>query len=273
MMPASVFLADMNREQVREFAPGATVVLPTASTEQHGPHLPICTDTVECTAICQQAAELARTLVPVAVTPTLTFGYSHNHIPQPGMMSLTPATFLQVMRELGDCLYRSGFRRLVIINSHGWNDELIRVATYELSIAYHMTIAASSYWTVAWQSLVREADATQLGRIPSHAGAFETALMLVLRPELVDRSPLPPAGDKEHIGLEQTQRPLIRIAGRRRGVGPGYTDDPSAATAEAGRKYLSIIARDVAAFIVDVHRQHSASEPHSDKSERVMPES
>ena len=102
-MPQSVLLAELTREQIRRLAPEATVVLPTAAIEQHGPHLPTLTDTAACGAVCQRAAEAAAAEgATVLVAPVMWIGHSHHHFPHPGVLSLSTGTFVQVLRELGD---------------------------------------------------------------------------------------------------------------------------------------------------------------------------
>lgn len=258
-MASTVLLAELTREQIREIAPRATVVLPTAAIEQHGPHLPIITDTLACTTVCQRAAEVASAEVPVLVAPTLPYGFSHHHVPHPGVLTLSATTFLHALRDLGESLFRSGFRRVAIINGHGGNDELIRVVARELTNTLPVSVAAASYWTIAWQALVREAGAGQLSRLPGHAGAFETSLVLALRPELVDHAALPAALGAPEATPEQRLAPAVILAGQRLGTGPGYSDDPAKATAEAGQRYLATIVRAVAAFLTDFHRRHPDS--------------
>lgn len=255
-MPTTVLLAEMTREQVRELAPRATVVLPTAAVEQHGPHLPLLTDTLACTAICQRAAEVASAEVPVVVAPTLPYGYSHHHRPQPGVLSLAWMTFAQAVRDLCESLYESGFRRIAIINGHGGNDELIRIVARDLNVSLPVSVAAASYWTIAWQALVAEAGAEGLHRLPGHAGAFETSLVLALRPDLVDHAAIPPALKAEKSPAAQILEPTVLPAGMRLGTGPGYNDDPGAASAERGERYLATIVREVAAFLVRFHHRH-----------------
>jgi creatinine amidohydrolase len=255
-VPTTVLLAELTREQVRELAPRATVVLPTAAIEQHGPHLPLLTDAAACTAICQRAAEVASAEVPVVVAPTLPYGYSHHHRPHPGVLSLSWTTFAYAVRDLCESLYESGFRRIAIINGHGGNDEIIRVVARDLNFALPLSVAAASYWTIAWQALVAEAGAEGLDRLPGHAGSFETSLVLALRPELVDRAAMPPALAATKSPSVQILEPTVLPAGTRLGTGPGYNDDPGAGSVERGERYLATIVREVAAFLVRFHRRH-----------------
>src|SRR5438270_1928696 len=171
-MDTSILLAEMTREQIRRIAPETTVVLPTAAIEQHGPHLAIVTDTLAVTTICQRAAELASKETPVVVAPPVHFGSSHHHFPHPGVLSLSNATFTRVVVEICESLARSGFRRIAVINGHGGNDEAVRVAAREVGLSHpDVTIAASSYWTIAHEALVGEGGAAELGQLPGHAGA------------------------------------------------------------------------------------------------------
>jgi len=248
---ARVILSEMTREQVRRVAGETTVVVPTASIEQHGPHLPVQTDTVACETVCRRAAELASAEISVTVAPTLTYGISHHHFPHPGVLSLTPSTFMLVLREVCESLVRSGFPRIAIVNGHGGNDAAIRVVAQDLANYLPVTIAAASYWTIARDSLVEEADALAVGPLPGHAGGFETSLILALRPDLVDGRP-PAAGGppRPAAGLPA----LIARGGQRIGDGPGYSDDASAASAERGQRFLETIARDLASFLVQFHK-------------------
>ncbi len=137
MMRPRVLLAEMTREQIRAIAPQTTVILPTTSTEQHGPHLPIMTDNLACMTICQRAAEVANEQTPVTVAPPIHYGSSHHHFPKPGVLSLSSPTFIQVVKEILESLVRSGFPRIAIINGHGGNDDAVRVAATEVSLAHN----------------------------------------------------------------------------------------------------------------------------------------
>src|SRR5207244_3465025 len=101
---------------------------------------------------------------------------------------------------------------------------------------------------------VEEGAAAELGQLPGHAGAFETSLVMALRPELVDKAAYPAALGKPPFPPDARQRPTVIRAGSSLGSGPGYTDDPSRASAEAGSRMLDLIVREVAAFLVELGR-------------------
>jgi len=254
-MTPKTLLAEMTREQIRRIAPTAIAVLPTAAIEQHGPHLAIATDTLACTTICQRAAELATAEgTPVTVAPTLQFGASHHHRPYPGVLSLSLTTFVQVVKELCESLALSGFRRIVIVNGHGGNDAAIRVAATDVSLAHPVSIAAASYWTIAAGALAEDGRVREVGQLPGHAGGFETALVLALRPELVDRASYPTARSGPPYTPDLAQRATVIAEGGSIGAGPGYTDDPSRASAEDGEHLLRIITGELARFLVSFGR-------------------
>src|SRR5579859_4408067 len=140
-------LNEMTREQIGRVAPASTVVLPTAATEQHGPHLPILTDCLCCETIALRAAERAAPDAPITVAPLLPYGSSHHHLDFPGVMSLTGETFTRALVELCRTLAASGFRRIFLLNGHGGNEEAIRTVTREVALSTPATIAAASYWT------------------------------------------------------------------------------------------------------------------------------
>ncbi|MBI2940073.1 MAG: creatininase family protein [Chloroflexi bacterium] len=253
-MQPRLFLAEMTREQIRAAAPETTVVLPTASIEQHGPHLPIFTDTAACTTVCQRAAELASAQVSVTIAPPLHFGSSHHHFPHPGVLSLQASTFIQVVLELCESLERSGFRRIAIVNGHGGNEDPLRVAAREFSLTHDATVAMASYWTIARQALLEEGQADEVGRVPGHAGGFETSLILALRPDLVQPAAYPPDVGRQFPPGVADLPAMVARRDQLIGLGPGYTDDPAAASAEHGNRFLDIITRSLADFLVRFSR-------------------
>src|SRR5262245_33503799 len=133
-MKAALLLEEMTRESLNEIASRALVVLPVGATEQHGPHLPVGTDSFTVEYIAHAASSDAAGSIPVVVAPTLRFGSSHHHIPFGGTLSLSTETYYRVITELTESLILGGFKRLFILNGHGGNNELIQLAARDLAL-------------------------------------------------------------------------------------------------------------------------------------------
>jgi len=239
-----LLLEELTREEARALAPDALVVLPVGAVEQHGPHLPVGTDYFAVEHIARAAADALAGRVPVLIAPTLPFGSSHHHLPFGGTLSLSTETYYRVLRDLAESLIVSGFRRIFILNGHGGNNELIQLVARDLALQHPAHLAAAPYWSIAWDALVA-AQAHVGAGLPGHAGAFETALMLALRPALV-REPRPhrdsPAGSHPR-GPNASYRAELHGAWRQI---DGYTDSPDQADAARGAEYLAAIVREVA---------------------------
>jgi len=252
----TVLFAEMTREQIRQAAPGAVAVLPTAAIEQHGPHLPVWTDALICETVTRRAAEKAAPQVPIVVAPILSFGSSHHHYPHPGVLSFTSHNYAAAVTDVLQGLARSGFRKLAVINGHGGNTNLNGIVAQDMvnRLGHPVTMASADYWDIAGKA-IGESNIFPRGWVPGHAGKFETALVLGLRPDLVDREALAAAPEvASDGGLDvQLEGGVVQEHGTW-GIGPGYTDNPALATAEAGRACLEIIVEKVAEFLVAFHR-------------------
>ncbi|MCA9878465.1 MAG: creatininase family protein, partial [Thermomicrobiales bacterium] len=160
---------EITRGEAAARAPEALVVVPVAATEQHGPHLPLGTDTFLVEAVARQAAVLAASEIDILVTPTLPVGASHHHLPFGGTLSLASETYYRAVRDVVRSLITDGFRRVFVINGHGGNHELIQVVVRDLVLEEQANLAAASYWDLARAALAEQApDVT--GRLPGHAG-------------------------------------------------------------------------------------------------------
>lgn len=248
-------------EHTREALPGdpaTLLVLPTGATEQHGPHLPIGTNSLVVERLANIAAEVARHQIPIVVAPVLPFGSSAHHLPFGATMSLSSETYLRVMNELLDSVAASGFRRVFILNGHGGNHELMQVAARDAALKHDITVAAGSYWSIAWEALI-DAGAGKIGRLPGHAGAFETSLMLSLHPMLV--SEVRPG----HRATDTTTSRRAYDRGLRTEhhgswvAMDGYSDGSEEASAELGQEYLDLIGSAIAeAFMATVRGAEAA---------------
>ncbi len=248
----TVLLEEMTRDQIKELAPNAVAVLPTASIEQHGPHLPIVTDTLLCGTVARRAAEAVGDQARVVVAPVLPFGNSHHHRPFAGVLSLASDTYMAAVRDVLEGLALSGFRKLVVLNGHGGNTDSNAVVGLDFvnRLGHPVTIATAAYWDIARPALV-EANILPGGRIPGHAGRFETALVMAIRPELVNQEGLSQTQDQSQVkgGLfAALTGATVQVHGSW-AASTGYTDEPAAATADEGRAMLDIIVQRVAEFL------------------------
>jgi creatinine amidohydrolase len=241
----------MTRQELNAAAPGAIAVLPTAATEQHGPHMAVGTDTLLVTTVAERAAQAAADTVPVIITPPLPFGSSHHHYPFGGTLSLTSEVFAGAVRDVLVGLVRDGFRKLVVLNGHGGNKDLIGAASQDLvnRLGEAATVASCNYWDIARPALVA-ADLLPAERIPGHAGHFETSAILALRPDWVDEDARAGTSDMsaESTGLDVELTGAVVQTYGAWSRSPGHTDDPAAASAGLGKQMLDIIVEQVACF-------------------------
>jgi creatinine amidohydrolase len=233
---ARLLLQEWTRQDAATSAGTTLLVLPVGATEQHGPHLPTGTDFLCVEHIARSAAARAAAHIPVVVAPTLPFGSSHHHLPFGATLSLATETYYRVLVDVLESAITSGFRRIFLLNGHGGNHELVQLAARDLALKHPANIAAASWWTLAADGLVA-AGAAERGRMPGHAGALETALILALHPQLV-REPRP----HREAGPGLDPRPFM--AGYRVEESGfwqsfnGYTDSPDRAEAVHGQMYF-----------------------------------
>ena len=246
-----VLFEEMTREHIKAIAPNAIAVMPTAATEQHGPHMAVGTDTLLVSTVAARAAESAADSVPVVVTPPLAFGSSHHHIPFGGTLSLTSNTFIEVVREVTVGLAKTGFRKIAILNGHGGNSDHVGVAGQDLvnRLGQPVTVASCNYWDLTRAALV-EKGLIEGARVPGHAAHFETSLVMALRPNWIDAEALAKVEDQSSAagGLDvDLTGAVVQTYGTFQ-AGPGHTDNPADATPELGNAMLEVIVAQVAQF-------------------------
>ncbi|MCC6832613.1 MAG: creatininase family protein [Thermoleophilia bacterium] len=254
-----ILFDEQTRVRLRELSSEALCVWPVGATEQHGPHLPTATDAMHAEWVAREAAVRAAGLgVTVVVAPTLHIGSSAHHLPFGGTMSLPTETYYRVIRAGVESLVTDGFRRVMVVNGHGGNHELIQLAVRDLALALSdVHLGAGSWWTIAWDALVA-AGAAEIGRFPGHAGRFETSLVLALRPDLVVH-PLP---HRDEPGTTDPRRFGADVRAEHAGFWQsidGYGDSPDLASAELGRRWLDVSADVVAAAYAAF--QHASGGP------------
>ncbi|SEB29282.1 creatinine amidohydrolase [Streptomyces melanosporofaciens] len=142
-------LTELTWREVRRAGEEGIALLPIGSQEQHASHLPMGTDTLLVEEVVDRALDmLAREAGPGVVRlPALPFGHSPHHL-FAAAVSLSAATLGAVLDDILDSLVTSGYRRIMVVNGHGGNDEIMRLAVKRFALRSPVTVAACSYWTL-----------------------------------------------------------------------------------------------------------------------------
>jgi len=241
--------ARLKAQDLRRLAEdGAVVIVPVASIEQHGPHLPVMTDTRLGHEVAVRAARKAQPQRPTVVTPVVWSGLSEHHMPFGGTLTLSHDTFRAVLRDLIVSLTRHGFRDVLIANSHGGNIVATQQIADEFAGQLGATIVATTYVAEAGQAigdLLEDQDSVQ------HACEAETAMMMAVEPDLVDASDLAALGTQRGAGFLKAGhgsyrwRPFAHITAN------GVSGIPEKATSDKGEKLLEVASDALARLITD----------------------
>jgi creatinine amidohydrolase len=254
-------LAALTRDEVRRVGADGLVVVPFGATEQHGPHLPVGTDTLHVVHVASQAARAVADEFDVAVAPAMPYGCSEHHMPFGGTATLTSDTFLRVATEVVGSLVRSGCRRLFLLNGHGGNAELLSVAARDIAIAHSIDVASGNWWSVGDGPAGAPPTIPEV-RVPGHAGGFETSVALALHPSLVGALPTAREGLPAGAVRDAAPRPSRLDSGTLLTGIDGYTDFPDRASPDAGRAYLERAVAATAEAFRAFMRATTPSSPH-----------
>lgn len=175
-------LADMTWQEVDALDRKVVVLIPTGSLEQHGPHLPLFTDSILVSYIADQ---IDLTIgKAVLVTPTIWLGASAHHLAFSGSLSASMTGYLDALDSVIDSLCRHGFGNFMVINGHGGNTELNGVCLRNLKQRYPERSFCHSNYFAFGESAVSSVLSGPIKGI-RHACEAETSMMLAIRPDLV----------------------------------------------------------------------------------------
>ena len=243
-----MLLAEMTSPDIAALPRDIVVLIPVASCEQHSLHLPVLTDSM----IGQEVARRVHEQIPndVLVLPVQWLGYSQHHIRYPGTVSATSETHLAEMTDIVNSMVRNGFRKILIMNSHGGNGGNVSVLLQRMMEAYPDG-EAEFYSRWAWASGGKLDEIRELGGAGSgHSGETETSMIMAIRPDLVKEDRLDPDGERDGMRASGASS-YHRFDQRTRHGGVG---DPRTATAEKGERLLAASAAEVAATVLDIRQ-------------------
>lgn len=212
------------------------IIIPIGSTEQHGPHLPIFTDTILATELSYRIAKkLGRTLV----APPIHLGVSYYHMHFPGTITVSSDLLKEIIKAYVESLYAHGFKIIILLPAHGGDFEPVKDFIKNYKMPKDLKILAflnfEEFSKSLDLSLVKQGIPTEI--IGSHSGAAETSIMLYLREELVLTKNIKPG----YVGNIKEAREIMRKRGIHEVSQIGVIGDPTYAKKEFGEKSIDFI--------------------------------
>ena len=183
-IPAARFLPFLSWTDVAALPDksNTVIVLPTGAIEQHGPHLPCSVDSVISSGVAGHALARLPATIPAYAIPPIVYGKSEEHLHFPGTLTLSGDTLLHTLLEIAESLYRAGFRKLLMINGHGGQPQILQIACREMRLR-HGDFIAIPHDVFNVPNCEKQFLSPHEQRMAMHAGHSETALMLALAPE------------------------------------------------------------------------------------------
>lgn len=226
------------------------VIQAIGAVEQHGPHLPLLTDTLIAQSVTGRMLKHLPEEVPAWLLPTLPISKSTEHSGYAGTLALSAATLGAVLHDVAKSVAEAGFKRLLFVNCHGGNAGLLSMAARDIRAETGLLVF------VTMPSLLPEEDFTAFTkeeqRFGIHGGRIETAYLLADHPELVRMeraAPHYPALLSETLQL--TAQPTVAWLTRDWSV-DGHFGDPTAATAEDGDRWLEHAGERLAKVVAEI---------------------
>ncbi len=241
---------ELTKDEFEPYKSNAVVAINFASTEQHSTFLPVGTDGFLGESVLLEGARGAKG--NVLVLPNVYYGYSPHHRFAPGYVTIGQSTLIAYARDLCASVAEQGFRKMVIVNSHGGNQSYLSCVVNEIGEKYENTfrLVELKYWDLIAETIAEYRESSPGGM--GHACEFETSLMMYLRPDLVSKDKIfeceAPAGDPWYQPGFFTQKKYIKFESFNKYNENGNIGQPHLATAEKGRLFFEAAAGKLAEF-------------------------
>ncbi|SEB11717.1 creatininase family protein [Variovorax sp. YR216] len=255
--PRSRFWSDLTSEEFSRLDRSRLIaVLPVGATEQHGPHLPMSTDTATIDGMVQATLPHLPNDLPVLFLPTVPYGKSNEHSRYPGTLTVSATTLISLWTDIGASVAKAGVRKLVLYNSHGGQMSVMDIVARDLREAHGMMVVAANWYTLG---LPEGLFTAHEGKHGVHAGDLESSVMLHLTPDYVrpenfrNFHSMTEDLAKENRYLSIT--PSGKLGWQMHDINPaGAAGDATRATAAKGKAVLDHVGERFALLLREVDR-------------------
>ena len=231
-------------------------VLPVGATEQHGPHLPMSTDTATIDCVVAAAIPKFPDDLPVLILPTVAYGKSNEHRRYPGTLTVSAATLTSLWMEIGACVAVSGVRKFVMFNSHGGQMAVMDIVARDLREQHGLMAVAANWYTLGLPNGMFDEREMRHG---IHAGDLESSVMMALTPDHVrmdkarDFSSLTEKMAQENSFLSIT--PSGKLGWQMQDLNPaGAAGNAAIATADKGRAVIDHVSSRFVELLQEIDR-------------------
>lgn len=259
MKPATVFLGEMTSPEVEAFLAAGhdSVIVPTGSTEQHGPHGPLLTDVLVPTEVARRVAPR----IGAVVAPAINYGLSYPHAGFTGLVQIRIPTFMALIEDVAVSLAEVGFRRIVFLNGH--YDNTLAIAYACANGAPRLPAGVRAFPVNYWDGMT-PAEAAEFFD-PSnglHANKGETSAVMAIDPGLVDleaaNAEMPPFPEVTNGGAVHAAFFFSTPGSVHRATHSGTWGDARESSAEFGRRYLDVVEGATIRTLDDIERTFAA---------------
>ncbi len=261
MKPKTVFLGEMTNPEVEAFLKEHdTVIVPTGSTEQHGPHGPLLTDAIVPTEVGRRVAERIGALVG----PPINYALSYPHVGFTGVVHIRVATFMSLIEDLCASYASIGFKRIVFLNGHYDNTYAIAYAC--ATAADRMPAGVRAFPINYWDGMTAEEAGEFFGPTTGlHANRGETSAVMAINADLVDldaaNAELPPFPEVTNQAPVHTAFFFSAPGSVHRASTSGTWGDARESSVEYGQRYLAVVTDATVRVLDDIERTFAAMPP------------
>ena len=259
MKPPTVFLGEMTSPEVEAFLAAGhdTVIVPTGSTEQHGPHGPLLTDVL----VPNEVARRVAPRIGAAVAPTINYGLSYPHTGFTGLVQVRIPTFMALIEDVAVSLATVGFTRIVFLNGH--YDNTLAIAYACANAAPRLPAGVRAFPVNYWDGMT----AAEAGEFfdPSnglHANKGETSAVMAINADLVDldaaNAEMPPFPEVTNGAAVHTAFFFTTPGSVHRATQSGTWGDARESNAEFGERYLKVVMDATLRMLEDIDKTFAA---------------